>query len=392
MFHLEMSKLFDLILSLQKYESDTISFPQHMVDELGRYFPSSTVAFHPGSLYDLLAARRGFVVEKPKYFLPVIFNQKNLNEQNNNEKIQEYADYYYMTDVKQLPNLPMSLRGKTVLRFSDVMPEEEFKHSEMYYYLKSCDLLNNATIYLYDSNVCLGGVSFLRSQERGVYTQEELTFMEFLGKYISQLYVDSIKESFYADVANIYRTNQDAEDIGMAIMTSKFDVIEANTTVLEFCNHILENAPEFHGILFRKSSSISDVARAVATHTHGSHELKHEIHIGNLCYTCTLRPIMMRSPAMDLWSLYVFQIYRTQVQDTLINEASVQEYPLTERERVIAELIAKGFNTTQISKELFISPNTVKNHVSNLFHKVKVKNRIELINKLTSSRNNNLLR
>lgn len=384
MFQLDTRAIYDLILSLQKCEAR--SFPQQMINALSHYFPDSTIAFHPGSLYDLLTTRKGIVTQRPKYFLPMVFNQERLYDQKENKKLKEYSEYYYMTDIKQPPNLPSRLRGKTVLRFSDMMSEDEFKHSEMYYYLQSCNLLNNATVYLYDGNVCLGGVAFLRSQDKGDYSQDELTFMEFMGKYLSNLYVASLKETYYSGIAEIYKKNQDVDKTGIAVLTSKFDVIEANDTIVDYCDQILENAPELRGIPIRNSSKLSVVARTVAALTHeGGTELKHEISIQQTRYSCTLRPIIMHPLTMDIWSLYIFQISKTTLQDSVITDASIKQYDLTDRERDIAELIAKGFNTSQISKELFISPNTVKNHVSNLFRKLEVSNRIELINKLASS-------
>ena len=52
---------------------------------------------------------------------------------------------------------------------------------------------------------------------------------------------------------------------------------------------------------------------------------------------------------------------------------------LTERERQILSLIAKGRNNQSIASELFLSPKTVANHVSNIFAKLQVADRSEAI-------------
>ncbi|MDF3000448.1 MAG: hypothetical protein K0Q48_567 [Bacillota bacterium] len=54
-------------------------------------------------------------------------------------------------------------------------------------------------------------------------------------------------------------------------------------------------------------------------------------------------------------------------------------YNLTPREQEVMEFICKGYNNAEIADELFISQNTVKHHIYNLFKKLNVKNRIELI-------------
>jgi PAS domain S-box-containing protein len=51
---------------------------------------------------------------------------------------------------------------------------------------------------------------------------------------------------------------------------------------------------------------------------------------------------------------------------------------LTRKEKEIAKFVMKGFSNKRISNELFISENTVKTHLANLFNKLSVSNRLEL--------------
>ena len=50
--------------------------------------------------------------------------------------------------------------------------------------------------------------------------------------------------------------------------------------------------------------------------------------------------------------------------------------PLSERERRIAEIIAKGRTNQEIAAELFISLSTVKTHLASIQHKLGVRNRV----------------
>jgi DNA-binding NarL/FixJ family response regulator len=50
---------------------------------------------------------------------------------------------------------------------------------------------------------------------------------------------------------------------------------------------------------------------------------------------------------------------------------------LTDRELEVLRLVAEGMDNAQISDELRISPQTVKNHVSNVLAKLQVENRIQ---------------
>jgi DNA-binding NarL/FixJ family response regulator len=52
---------------------------------------------------------------------------------------------------------------------------------------------------------------------------------------------------------------------------------------------------------------------------------------------------------------------------------------LSEREREILDLIAQGRKNPEIAAELYLSPKTVRNHVSNILHKLQAADRAEAI-------------
>jgi DNA-binding NarL/FixJ family response regulator len=52
---------------------------------------------------------------------------------------------------------------------------------------------------------------------------------------------------------------------------------------------------------------------------------------------------------------------------------------LTEREREILDLIAQGKSNADIANQLVLSPNTVRNYVSNIFSKLQVADRAHAI-------------
>jgi DNA-binding NarL/FixJ family response regulator len=52
---------------------------------------------------------------------------------------------------------------------------------------------------------------------------------------------------------------------------------------------------------------------------------------------------------------------------------------LTERELEVLRLVARGLNNREVAKELFISENTVKNHVRNILEKLQLHSRMEAV-------------
>jgi len=58
-----------------------------------------------------------------------------------------------------------------------------------------------------------------------------------------------------------------------------------------------------------------------------------------------------------------------------MNQQKTQESVLTGREIDVLSLIAKGYSNFEISKNLYISMNTVKTHIKNIFQKLEVEDR-----------------
>lgn len=65
-----------------------------------------------------------------------------------------------------------------------------------------------------------------------------------------------------------------------------------------------------------------------------------------------------------------------------------QESPLSKRETQILEMIRDGKNRTQIARELFIDPETVRSHVKNIYVKLDVNSRADAIK---TARDNKLI-
>jgi DNA-binding NarL/FixJ family response regulator len=52
--------------------------------------------------------------------------------------------------------------------------------------------------------------------------------------------------------------------------------------------------------------------------------------------------------------------------------------PLSQREREIVQLVAQGYKNKEMAEKMFISEQTVKNHLHNIFDKLGVSDRLEL--------------
>jgi len=64
-----------------------------------------------------------------------------------------------------------------------------------------------------------------------------------------------------------------------------------------------------------------------------------------------------------------------------LNGAALKALNITKREHSVLEKLADGRSNKEIAVELHISPNTVKTHVSRLYEKLEVSQRIQAVQK-----------
>lgn len=92
-----------------------------------------------------------------------------------------------------------------------------------------------------------------------------------------------------------------------------------------------------------------------------------------------------------LWLKYFFLPYTESllkiVEDKAVLEPVFEKYHISKREQEILKLILNGKSNREIEDTLFISYHTVKNHVYNLYQKLGVKTRYELVHFFTKYQN-----
>jgi DNA-binding CsgD family transcriptional regulator/streptogramin lyase len=82
-----------------------------------------------------------------------------------------------------------------------------------------------------------------------------------------------------------------------------------------------------------------------------------------------------------LWHRWRLKYQEIKIKSEEEFKRTADKYKLSNREREILALVLKGKSNKDIEDKLFIADNTVKAHIYNIYRKVGVKNRLELINK-----------
>jgi DNA-binding NarL/FixJ family response regulator len=104
------------------------------------------------------------------------------------------------------------------------------------------------------------------------------------------------------------------------------------------------------------------------------------------------RGIVLKQSASDLLVKSIYKVYggeiwldnhmTAEVMKAFTKSADsgpLREKPLlSDREKEIVQLVAQGYRNKEIGEKLFISEQTVKNHLHNIFDKLGVSDRLEL--------------
>jgi len=64
------------------------------------------------------------------------------------------------------------------------------------------------------------------------------------------------------------------------------------------------------------------------------------------------------------------------------SEEKIKEFDLSEREAEVLKLISRGYKNSEIAEKLFVSQNTIKSHIKNIYVKLDVKNRVEALKRV----------
>jgi DNA-binding NarL/FixJ family response regulator len=154
------------------------------------------------------------------------------------------------------------------------------------------------------------------------------------------------------------------------------DVRMPKGTGIEACAAIKDVAPSAKIIMLTMSDEEADLYDAIKAGATGY--LLKEISIDEVADA--VRAVYdgqsLISPSMASKLLNEFALMAKRTDD---RRNQVPAPRLTERELEVLKLVARGLNNRDIAKELFISENTVKNHIRNILEKLQLHSRMEAV-------------
>jgi DNA-binding NarL/FixJ family response regulator len=155
------------------------------------------------------------------------------------------------------------------------------------------------------------------------------------------------------------------------------DVKMPRSSGLEACRAIKDAAPSAKIVILTMSDEEEDLFEAIRAGASGY--LLKDIPLDEVAEA--VRSVhggqSLISPSMAGKLLTEFATLARRDQEELPQQVPAPK--LTDREMQVLKLVARGMNNRDIAKELFISDNTVKNHVRNILEKLQIHSRMEAV-------------
>lgn len=152
------------------------------------------------------------------------------------------------------------------------------------------------------------------------------------------------------------------------------DVRMPKRSGIEACVAIKQTAPSAKIIMLTMSDEEADLYEAIKNGASGYLLKDASIDEVSQAIRVVSDGQSLISPSMATKLLEEFKtISRTGGKDDAIAPK------LTDRELEVLNLVARGLNNREIAKQLFISENTVKNHVRNILEKLQLHSRMEAV-------------
>ena len=151
------------------------------------------------------------------------------------------------------------------------------------------------------------------------------------------------------------------------------DVRMPKRSGIEACMSIKDTAPTAKIIMLTVSDEEADLYEAVKNGASGYLLKDSSIEEVSQAIRVVHEGQSLISPSMAIKLLDEFK------QMSRSDRQQVPSPRLTDRELEVLKLVAQGLNNREIAKRLFISENTVKNHVRNILEKLQLHSRMEAV-------------
>ncbi|WP_153733394.1 helix-turn-helix domain-containing protein [Sporosarcina obsidiansis] len=299
-------------------------------------------------------------------------NMYNLEFFNFNDQfILDYKEVHNANDVmhpkKQLSKLKHN--EAMVYRMGEVTTSADLAKSMYYQFIESHEMIDQMVVYFANGSRIYGGMGFARFKGDQPFSQKDKEILQTLSIHLQHLVKNTMVEK-EIEAKNLYFKKGRGYELG---------IIQANQDQrISFYNEIAQNIiKEIDSNVTVEEFYLTSIIPHIPTDLS---ECKSPYY-----FYVNKRKVKAIVYETDHTLSRSYTIYLYNQEETL--SITRPQEVLSNREWEIYQLVLKGYTNEEIAKALWITINTVKKHLRNMYEKNGVTNRTGLIYKLEGPAN-----
>ena len=290
---------------------------------------------------------------------------------------QMYTQYYYKTDIFHPLNIPTHLfMSKKVISTADIMSYGQYENTEYYNdFLKKDNFYYQVSLPLSVDHKLIGGIGIFRTKEEGCFTNKDVEILNYVSTYIAHCLFQFQQEELNRCETKNYSNCIYRMPFGFVCLDQRCRVVYHNEPAALICERILQDTKSGNHVEAVLNKVLSTLDLSVITSSTC-------IHVQYADYNFKIALSLIPDYYLGVKTYYHVFMYKTALEETASRFHVDNSCKLSQREYEIIMLIAEGLTNKMISEKLFISVNTVRTHIDNIFNKLDVGSRIEILYKL----------
>jgi DNA-binding NarL/FixJ family response regulator len=282
--------------------------------------------------------------------------------------IEEYITEYYIMDIFNSRQLH---EKRKIISVEDILPFESYEKTHYYgNFLKKYGLYYAVSIPLKIKGEVIGGIGIHKSKEWGDFSRNERMVLGYMSDYISS----SLDSHLQFDAVNKYNNLMENAlnqlPVGLLILNQSYSIIQCTHKANEYMSDLIQT---------NKMKSQQHFIETMMTKTLNRPKLSHHPFETKVDSYYISGYVLEGIGHEKLYTLFISPY---PLKKDELFEKTLMQYGLSKREKEIIHYIAKGYSNPEIAERLFVSINTVKTHLTNIFNKLNVNNRTAVLHKL----------
>lgn len=301
---------------------------------------------------------------------PFVFNVKD-------SVINDYVDHFAQLDVLH-PQKNFDMFSKSnVLRIHDIMSFDDYEKNEYYsQFMRKHGEYDEMGVCFLEGKKLLGAIGFSRSKHEKRFHSDDIKRLSVISKQISKTLVNN---SLLEDIdyqKKLFEVHSNMSSIGMIVIDAPSHIRYVNPAARDICSELTPKSGRKNPVEYFAEHFLA------ANYPNWQTGLVTTILLPSLQeVTVHVSSVPANKSVFDIKQYIVYLIPTNQSMSQSFAKDNMQ-CELTSKEREVFRFVQKGLTNSEIASEMFISVNTVKSHLKNIYKKMNVRNRTSLCNKI----------